>query len=260
MPELPDVKVFEQHASARSLDRNVAHVHVRDQTLLRGVTRQKLASQLVGSSFDETQRHGKFLALKSNGNGALIFHFGMTGELRSFDSSSDEPEHAAVIIEFNGDGYLAYLSKRRLGQGRWAACFDDFAEDENLGPDALAVDLDGFRDVLDDRRGSIKSLLMNQSALAGIGSVYSDEILFHAGVRPDRDVASLGNSDRRDLHRPLRHVLTTAIDRGAQPDRMPESWLLPSRQEGASCPRCEGRLTSATIAGRTSYFCESCQT
>jgi formamidopyrimidine-DNA glycosylase len=122
----------------------------------------------------------------------------------------------------------------------------------------LSLDLNGFRDVL-GRRGMIKSMLMNQKRIAGIGNIYFDEILYLAGIHPRKDVRSLTKDQTRELHRDMRHVLSTAIKKRADANDMPKSWLLPLRGAEGTCPRCGGIIKSLNIAGRTAWYCPSHQ-
>ncbi len=158
------------------------------------------------------------------------------------------------------------LSKRRLDatslrkrivdiEVRLVHDFDEFMEEEGIGPDALALSLDDFRDLCAHRRGSIKSLLMNQKAIAGIGNVYSDEILFQAGVHPAAQVKKLTDARIKEAHRWMRKVLHTAIERKANPEKMPRTYLLPHREDGAPCPRGEGEIKTMKVNGRTCYYC-----
>jgi formamidopyrimidine-DNA glycosylase len=113
--------------------------------------------------------------------------------------------------------------------------------------------------LLRDRKGSIKAALMDQQLIAGIGNIYSDEIFFQARLDPRADARSLDAEELGALHRAMRRVLATAIAAGAQPDAMPDGWLINRRQKGAACPRCEGTVQPLRIAGRTAWFCPRCQ-
>ncbi len=258
MPELPDVEIYRRRLDANSLHKAVDHTHVHDESLLEGASRQKIAQALIGRPLDSTRRHGKYLGAHAAQGGWLLLHFGMTGDLLA--SSDGAPEHTALRLDFDDGSHLDFINRRRLGKIAWTDDFDDFLEREGLGPDAMSLELDAFRQMLDGRRGSIKSLLMNQSAVAGLGNVYTDETLFHAGVRPDRTAGKLSYDEAGAIHRAMRHILRTAIERGADPDDMPESWILPRRRENdPRCPGCDRALETATVGGRTTYWCRECQ-
>jgi formamidopyrimidine-DNA glycosylase len=100
---------------------------------------------------------------------------------------------------------------------------------------------------------------MDQHSIAGIGNVYADEILFHARLRPQRDIPALGPRELKRLFQSLRKVLKKAIEARADPARMPRSFLLPRRQRGGRCPRCKARISTIAVGGRTAYYCPKCQ-
>jgi formamidopyrimidine-DNA glycosylase len=108
-------------------------------------------------------------------------------------------------------------------------------------------------------RGALKSILMNQQSIAGIGNIYADEILFHAHMHPATETARLNDKRRSQLFRAMGRVLQKAIAYQADVNRMPKSWLLPHRGKGGKCPRCGRELKSSKIGGRTAWFCPHCQ-
>ena len=112
--------------------------------------------------------------------------------------------------------------------------------ERELGPDPLEMDAASFRERLRGTRGGIKATLMNQKMLAGIGNLYSDEILFQARIHPRTSVAQLDDPTLENLHKETLRVLKTAIEREAYPQELPDSFLLSHRQEGARCPRGNG--------------------
>lgn len=256
MPELPDVEVFRRYLKRTALHHRVVGVSVRDRTVL-DVSPRTLARRLSGHRLDRARRHGKFLLVELDDGGVLVLHFGMTGFLERFKESP--PEHARVILDLDDGSHLAYDDQRMFGEIDLADDADRYIEKRHLGPDALSLDREAFVELLRRQRGTIKSALMNQHHMAGIGNIYSDEILFHARLHPETPVRRLDDDELRALHRELRRVVQGAIAAGADPARMPRGWLLPHRSAGESCPRCKGKLSSKTVRGRTSWFCPACQ-
>jgi formamidopyrimidine-DNA glycosylase len=189
----------------------------------------------------------------------------MTGNLVHFRDEADEPPYDRVRFDFEDGGHLAYVNRRMLGRVGLAADADGFIEAEKLGPDALdpAFDLEAFNAVIGGRRRDVKSVLMDQALIAGIGNIYADEILFQARLHPKAAVTSLDDRHRAALFEQIKTVLKTAIDRGAGAeqfvDRLPDGHLLPHREKGGKCPRCGTPITTLKAAGRTSYFCPRCQ-
>lgn len=265
MPELPDVENYKRYLDATALGKHIDGVVVANAKVLRKVSAKAISERLTGRRMKDTRRHGKHLLVTLDDGGCMTIHFGMTGRLAYFETMADDPKHDRLRFDFAGGKHLAFDCQRMIGRVGLAESADAFIEQEKLGPDALDdVDLACFRDLLAGRRGGIKAALMNQSLLAGIGNVYSDEILFHAGIDLRAAVEGLDGDTVATLHRSVRTVLRTAIDRGAGSEqlveRLPDGYLLPCREEGADCPRCGGKVHRAKIAGRTSYFCPSCQT
>lgn len=255
MPELPDVEVLKEYVDSTSLHRTISGASVREQ-LVEGTAPQTIRDRLRGSELSETRRHGKHLFVHSSNGGWLRLHFGMTGTLDA-SGAGDPPEHTELRIDFEDGGRLAYVNQRKFGHVAWEDDPDRFVDQERLGPDALdgLSDREQFRDLLGSRRGTIKSALMNQSVIAGLGNIYVDEILFHAEIHPDSDLASLSRNHLDVVYDTMRRILSEAIDRGADADRIPESWLLPNREPGTSCPRCGGELQKTEVAGRATYVC-----
>jgi formamidopyrimidine-DNA glycosylase len=257
MPELPDVAGFKTYLDATALHQRIERTSIRDRRLTRGASPSAIARRLKGRALDETDRHGKFLFARTGDAGWLVLHFGMTGQLHYYHDDADEPDFARMVLDFANGRHLAYINQRRLGRIDFADDPDAFAEAEGLGPDALADDLDraAFVERLAGRRGMIKPALMNQKVIAGIGNVYSDEILFQAGVHPETRVKELSERSLGDLFRVTRRVLRIASERLADVDRFPRGYLLPRRGEGEPCPRCGHALEKVTVSGRTAIFC-----
>ena len=261
MPELPDVETWKRYVDATSLHRRIRRVEVDAPRMLKGVSGGQVAEALKGTSFESTQRHGKHLFVELSSGGWLMLHFGMTGYLRYRETADADLEKARLVVWFGGERHLAGFWQRRLGQIGLVDSPGDFAREEGLGPDALdpEIDLARFREMLGARRGSVKSALMDQGFLAGIGNVYSDEILFQAGLHPKAAARELDEGETRSLYRAMHHVLDVAIECQAEPERMPDSWILPRRSEGERCPRCKGEVQPIKISGRTAYYCPACQ-
>ncbi len=258
MPELPDVEVFKRYLDATSLHREVRHAFVPASRVL-GKAASTLRSHLEGRRLEESHRHGKYLLARLAESDWLVLHFGMTGFLEAYGSGGSDEEHVRLRLDFSDGGHLAYHDQRLLGQVDLAESPQALLEERGLGPDALDADLGLFRERLEGHRGAVKPTLMNQSVLAGLGNVYSDEILFQAEVHPETPVPALDEEAVGTLHRVMWRVLRKAIVFKAEPAEAPASWLLPRREEGAPCPRCKGRIERLVVSGRAAYLCPACQ-
>lgn len=256
MPELPDVELDRRYLGETSLHRRIEGVRVPDERILERTSPQALGNLLKGRSLERTRRHGKYLFAAPESGGWLALHFGMTGELKAW-SSGDEPEYAVAVLDFEDGGHLAVISKRMLGFVGTADDPEALVREKGLGPDALdGVDADRFVELYHDRRDGIKSGLMNQDVMAGVGNEYSDEILFHHGLHPESDVKALDEDDLRELHATMHHVLHEAVEKRIDPKRLPH-YLLFHREPGADCPKrgCGGTLEKLEVNGRPTYVC-----
>lgn len=254
MPELPDVEVLRRYVETTSLHRRIDDLMVR-QDLVEG-SPQTLRRHLRGAKLEETRRHGKHLFVRASDGGWLRLHFGMTGTFSSY-STGNQPDYTQLRLDFEDGSHLAYISRRKLGSIAWLGDFDDFVEKQHLGPDPLAdrVGRAEFVDLIGQRKGTIKSTLMNQEVLAGLGNVYVDELLYQAGIHPASETATLDEERLGKLHQSMRRVIDAAIDHGADVERIPSTWLLPHREPDVPCPRCEGRIEKSRVGQRATYAC-----
>jgi formamidopyrimidine-DNA glycosylase len=265
MPELPDVELNKRHLNATCLGRTIRHVAVADARILADVSAAELARRIEGARIGAPRRHGKHLLVDLGPPGWLTLHFGMTGALKHFTDSEQDPPYDRVRFDFAEGHHLAYIDVRLFGRVGLAANADEFIAAEGLGPDALdpRFDFRAFEQALAGRKRDVKSLLMDQEAVAGIGNIYSDEILFQAGINPRTRCDRLDTGARQRMFGRIKEVLETAITSGAGAerlvDRLPASFLIPHREKGGRCPRCGGEIASAKFSGRTAYFCPRCQ-
>ena len=269
MPELPEVETFKRFLDSTSLHRRITGVGVRDAYVLRGISARELARRLNGRRFENSIRHGKHLFVRAGDDPSsprlrraslwLRLHFGMTGSLEHLRYDEVPPKTARVIFRFADNCRLAFDDQRKFGEIELIESVDEFLRTRHLGPDALEISLAQFRATLGKRRGAVKAILLNQQLIAGIGNLYADEILFRARSHPAGESTSVSDKDLTRLFRAMRHVLGKAITLKTDYDRLPKSWLLTHRGKAGRCPRCGRALKSATIGGRTSWFCAYCQ-
>jgi len=265
VPELPDVELYKRHLDATCLGRTIRHVAVGDARILAEISATELARRLEGTRIIASRRHGKHLLVDLGPPGWLTLHFGMTGWLKHFTDDEDDPPYDRVRFDFADGHHLAYINARLLGRVGLAADADAFVAAEGLGPDALdpRFDLAAFEQALAGRKRDVKSRLMDKEVMAGIGNIYSDEILFQAGINPRTRCDRLDTSAREHLFERIKAVLETAISTGAGAERLvdhlPGSFLIPHREKDGRCPRCGGQIASAKFSGRTAYYCPRCQ-
>src|SRR5437867_6042563 len=259
MPELPDVESFKRYLDATSLHQRITTVDVRSAYVLKGVSARELDRRLKGRRFESSRRHGKHLFVRADHDIWLRLHFGMTGSLYYSKRADDAPRQTRVLFVFANAHCLAFDDQRKFGEIGLVADVEQYLRKRGLGPDALHISLLQFGEILRTHRGAVKSILLNQKLIAGIGNIYADEILFRARIHPATLTSALNDKDLRRLFRATRHVLEKAIALKTDFNRLPKSWLLTNRGKQGRCPRCGRALKSATIGGRTSWFCVHCQ-
>lgn len=261
MPELPDVAGLEQYLDVTALHQTIRKTSVEDPRVLKGLNPSQLGRRLKYASIEATRRHGKFLFARLSGDGHLIMHFGMTGGLKYYRRGDQRPRHARVVLDFDKGYHLAYTSQRLLGQVSHTPDPDGFIREQGLGPDALDPELDRNRFVrrLQGRKGAIKSKLMDQSLVAGVGNIWADEILFQCRMHPATRTGRLGQKELGRLFDCMRNVLGRGVEKGGAMEKMPSRFLLPHRQGDGRCPTCGGDLERIVVGGRSSWYCPSCQ-
>jgi formamidopyrimidine-DNA glycosylase len=258
MPELPEVESYKKHLDNTSLNKVIKDVRIKDDYVLK-MLKEEFTKGVKGKKIEDSKRHGKWLFVKLSSEN-LLFHFGMSGDLMYHASTDDEPEYSKIIFEFKSGDYLSYISVRKLGEVKLIKDIDEFIEEEELGPDALEVDQDEFLEIMDNKsRSYIKSALMDQNALAGIGNEYSDEILFQAKVYPKIRVSTLSEKKLIQIFDSMKQILKVAIEARAKNESLPDSFIMSHRDKKATCPVCESKIERIEISGRHGYYCPKCQ-
>src|SRR3974377_171504 len=209
MPELPDVEGFKRVLAKNALRKTIDRVNVSDARILGKLSARTFASRLQGAKLVAARRHGKHLMANIDRGGWLTLHFGMTGGLQFVRNRDEEPRFTRVRFDFTNDGCLAYTNKRMIGRVGLVANAADFIAAENLAPDALdpCFDFDAFKSAVLGIKRDIKSVLMDQEIIAGIGNIYSDEILFQAGINPAERMDKLAPRQLKRLFTQIHKVL-----------------------------------------------------
>ena len=270
MPELPEVETIAAGLRRRAVGLRIREVRLLWPKLLRGNPEELRA--LEGRRISGVRRRGKMLLVSCGEDLHLLFHLKMTGQFHWAKPASESEPHTRLRIAFSGRGReLRFRDVRKFGVLRLLATrrpFDD-APLRSLGPEPLTLAAGELARLLARRKGRLKSLLLNQAFLAGIGNIYADEILFDAGLHPLRSAASLSPSEIRRLGLSTGRILAAAVAAGGSSIRdykdaegMHGLFQQEHRvygRKGEPCARCGRAVERRVIGGRSSFFCPACQ-
>ncbi|MDP9192184.1 MAG: DNA-formamidopyrimidine glycosylase [Acidobacteriota bacterium] len=258
MPELPEVETFARYFARHALEQKIVRVDVRDERILGEIRADAFARRLKGTRFTSVRRHGKHLFAATSAKDLwLHLHFGMSGDLAYYRERAQEPRFARIVFGFAGGGRLAFEDMRLFGVADLVSSPDAWIADRGLGPDPLdaAFTFARFAALLERRRGAIKSLLMSQEIIAGLGNLWVDETLYVASIHPRRAVDRLTKEEQRSIFNAMRRLLRDVIARHERGRDLPQSWLYHNREIETPCPRCGGAIRRSVVFGRTTYFC-----
>ena len=278
MPELPEVEVLRRDLDREVVGKKIKSIEVNGlRSIRRHKTKKAFVSRLEGHKITRVERRGKYLVLHLDGDEALVVHLGMSGQLLRAKSAREKmPKHTHVVLTFTQGGQLRFVDPRTFGE-MFVAALDDIdnqvEELAHLGVDPLETTMswDYFGRLVAQRKCRLKALLMDQKFLAGIGNVYSDESLFTAGLRFDRESDSLSDQEIRRLYRAIGEILQEAVkhrgssladeqyvDLFGKPGGFQHHHNVYDR-EGESCRRCRHTVVRQRFSNRSTFFCDACQ-
>ncbi len=254
MPELPEVENFRKYVEGTALDQRIVKVEITDGKVVKDPQDQFL-ERLQGNVITGTDRVGKYLFLLMEQGGPLMMHFGMTGSPRYFRDPEDAPRHGRVNFRLDSGYTLAYNCPRKFGRLILADSVEAYCKANKIGTDAAKISWDEFQTNLSGRKSPIKSVLMNQSLLAGVGNWIADEVLYQAALHPEEPVAELTETDLKLIYDKMGFVLQTALTHEAHFPHFPMDFMIHSRWTDSGrpdAPRIE--LEKLTVGGRSTYF------
>lgn len=274
MPELPEVETTRRGLLPHVQGRRVAGVVLRRRDL-RWPIAAEVGTVLPGQRIDAINRRAKYLLLETDAGSALL-HLGMTGSLRVLPGNTPVRIHDHVDVVFEGvagapGAVLRFNDPRRFGCLLWQAPGETHPLLAGLGPEPLSDAFDGDHLFARSRGRSaaVKTFLMDQAVVVGVGNIYAAEALFMSGIAPLRAAGSVSRARYRALADAVKAILAHAISRGGttlrdfiSPDGTPgyfEQELLAYGRGGQACPRCGRALKQALIGQRTSVWCGRCQ-
>jgi formamidopyrimidine-DNA glycosylase len=229
------------------------------------LSEEAFATALTGARLLDVRHRGKWILVETT-KGWLLLNLGMGGEILLV-SRDTLPEKHRIIFDFDDETCLA-INFWWFGYVHYVKILDDHPMTAKLGPDVLSLSLDEFRELLRGRRGGTKSLLLNQSRIAGIGNVYVQDPLFKAGVHPLRAISTLSDEEVAALWHAIQEMLRESIDHGGsswelnlygEKGSWDDGFFLVGYREGQPCPTCGTTIEKIKTGSTSSYICPVCQ-
>lgn len=269
MPELPEVETTRRGLAPHVEGRRVTAVTLRRPDL-RWPIPDEIGARLPGQRIEGVRRRAKYLLLDSAAGSALL-HLGMSGSLRVLPADTPVQPHDHVDLALDSGHVLRFNDPRRFGCLLWQPPGTTHALLQGLGPEPLSDAFDG--DLLftlsRGRKAPVKTFLMDQAVVVGVGNIYAAEALFAAGISPLRAAGRVSRERYRALAAAVKRILAHAITRGGttlrdfiSPDGAPgyfEQELSAYGRGGEPCPRCGRPLKQALVGQRTTAWCGRCQ-
>ncbi len=266
MPELPEVETIKRDLAKRIVGQRIHEVIVKDPMVVRSDT-DEFSKNLVGAKIVDVARRGKAIIIKLDNGKFLIIQLVMTGQL----VYHNELSHDRVIFKFFSGECLIYNDQRRFGRLNVIEDLNQLDFFRTLGPEPLEPDFDFklFFQNLKKRKMNIKTLLLNQNLIAGIGNIYASEILFRAKINPRQLACRLKEEDIRRLYKSTVAVLKKAIrfrgssfrnyrDANGQKGSFLDKLQVYGR-ENQECSFCKTQVMRIVQNGRSTFFCRRCQ-
>ncbi len=282
MPELPEVETVRRGIAEHVVGRRIERVEVGRERTVRRTSREALIHGLSGVCITEANRHGKYLLCSLDSGESLMIHLRMSGRILVVPHGSKRPPHTHVVLHLSPNATheaqeLWFVDPRTFGE---VVVFDPSAA-ERLVPELARLGIDPLTDdfsteklhqLLRNKRGNLKAVLLDQHVIAGIGNIYADEILHMAGLRPNRVPARLSRRSVERLFHSIADVLRLAIELGGSTlvdsqyvdlDGASGNYQFQHRvygRAGESCLTCGvARIAQSVISGRTTCYCPKCQ-
>ena len=264
MPELPEITILARQMKDELVGKTIADVTVLQPKILN-VPEASFREALTGARLVDVSHHGKWIIVKTT-QGWLLLSLGMGGEILLF-ADDQFPEKRQLVLTFS-DGTHIVVHFWWFGYAHYAEHLDGHAMTAKLGPNALDLTLDEFRALLRGRRGGIKSFLLDQSRIAGIGNVYVQDPLFLSKVHPLRKISTLTDDEIEALWRALRQTLQGSVELGGsswemdlygEKGRWGEEHLVIAYQEGKPCPACGTAVEKIKTGSTSTFICPQCQ-
>jgi formamidopyrimidine-DNA glycosylase len=273
MPELPEVEVIRQGLQRYLPGRKILDIRTGNKKLRLPMPRKDLKKYIRGARVRSVDRRAKFLLIAMDSGAYLTIHLGMTGRLGIFSPDAPRSKHDHLRLQLDNNMQIRFNDIRRFGFIQVLPPGRDFSGTmlADLGPEPLALDFTGkyLQERAAGKNRPLKNFLMDSRVIAGIGNIYACEILFHAGLNPEKKISRLSMKEWTRIVESSRHILRKAIASGGTTisDFVNASGksgyfqleLQTYGKQGQPCNCCSTPITKKTMAGRSTFFCPKCQ-
>ena len=271
MPELPEVETVRRGLEKLILGKKISNIDIRYPKMIK-TDLHEFQKEMPGQVIQSMGRRGKYLLFYLSDK-ILISHLRMEGKYFYYPDQVPERKHAHVLIHFEDGGTLVYEDVRKFGTLELLApeLLDSYFISKKLGPEPTEKDFDlgSFKLALKKSKKPIKSHLLDQTLVAGLGNIYVDEVLWRAKVHPSRTSNSLTSQEARKVHDETINVLGQAVEKGGSTirtytnafgeDGTMQEFHQVYDKAGQACSRCETIIEKIQLGGRGTHFCPKCQ-
>ena len=282
MPELPEVESIRSMLEKRVLNKKISKLEILDTKAIARPEPDSFCSAILCRKILSIRRDAKYLIFDFDDTSKMIVHLRMTGNLIYMDGSSklniklDEsglPRHARVIFTLDEGSLLCFCDQRKFGRLWFYSSDEDYKACgiDRLGPEPLRADFskEYLYKCLAKTKRQVKAVLLDQSIVSGIGNIYSDEILFKAGILPQTRACDISKNNALSLYDAINDVISNGIKAnrssieaymlGASKQYSDLEKMKVYQKAGSKCMVCGTKIEKLTIGGRSSCFCPNCQ-
>ena len=273
MPELPEVETVRRIVEPQVAGKRILSAEIRNPKVVAYPEAEALVRLLPGHRISAMNRRGKYLSFLRDKGDRLFLHLRMTGQLLVTPADYPEENHTHLILHLSDGNEVRYVDQRRFGRFWFIRSEESPAPTgiAELGPEPFDVSLtaDYLKKAIGSKKKPVKAILLDQHIVAGIGNIYSDEILFASHIHPAAQCTTLRDEDWEALAAQIPATMTWAIEKnqitaveyleGKGKEYRNTPYLRVYGRAGQPCINCGTRLEKTTIAGRSSCFCPVCQ-
>lgn len=273
MPEMPEVEIIRRYLDKMAAGKRIMDLDIRLPRMIKWPDTEGFRALVTGRTIKAMNRRGKYLLMELDNGNEVVFHLRMTGRLVYEPTGETSDSHARVIFHLQDGASLVYGDTRTLGtihgiKPEERAMLKGLAE---MGPEPLSAEFtpDYFYETASKRKVAIKSFLLNQKYIGGIGNIYADEALFLAGIYPLRPANTLTKEECKRLWEGVNKVIAAGIEDGGTTFRdyqngeggqgSHQEHLYVYSRKGEPCRSCGSPIERITVGGRGTHFCPHCQ-